>query len=95
MRPEWRAFNNGIWEHEINVRDLFRRTIPLMMGMILPCRTDQKDRGTVGTGYELSKQEREAGGVLEYGYKAGFHDYFSWPGIFRQGQRNNCWIPDT
>lgn len=65
MRPEWRTFNNGIWEHEINVRDFIQKNYTPYDGddtfLAGPTKKTEELWAQV---MELSKQEREAGGVL-------------------------------
>ena len=66
MRPEWRAFNNGIWEHEINVRDFIQKNYTPYDGddtfLAGPTKKTVELWAQV---MELSKKEREAGGVLD------------------------------
>lgn len=66
MRPEWRAFNNGIWEHEINVRDFIQKNYTPYDGddTFLAGPTSKTEELWAQV-MELSKQEREAGGVLD------------------------------
>ena len=66
MRPEWRAFNSGIWEHEINVRDFIQKNYTPYDGddafLAGPTSATQQLWAQV---MELGKKEREAGGVLD------------------------------
>ncbi|MGC6176562.1 formate C-acetyltransferase [Lacrimispora sp. 38-1] len=66
MRPEWRAFSNGIWEHEINVRDFIQKNYTPYDGddtfLAGPTKKTEELWAQV---MELSKKEREAGGVLD------------------------------
>ncbi|MDW2797827.1 formate C-acetyltransferase [Clostridium boliviensis] len=66
MRPEWRAFNNGIWEHEINVRDFIQKNYTPYDGddSFLAGPTSKTDELWAQV-MELSSKEREAGGVLD------------------------------
>ncbi len=66
MRTEWRAFTGGVWEREINVRDFIQKNYTPYDG------DDSFLAGPTGATKELwaqvmdlSKQEREAGGVLD------------------------------
>ena len=66
MRPEWNEFKGGVWEREINVRDFIQSNYTPYEG------DDQFLAGpTEATGklwdqvMDLTKQEREAGGVLD------------------------------
>ena len=66
MRTEWTGFNGGTWEDEINVRDFIQRNYTLYEGdeefLAGPTKaTDELWQQVL----ELSKQEREAGGVLD------------------------------
>ncbi len=66
MRPEWRAFNNGTWEHEINVRDFIQKNYTPYDGddSFLAGPTGKTEELWAKV-MELSRQEREAGGVLD------------------------------
>jgi formate C-acetyltransferase len=66
MRPEWRAFNNGTWEHEINVRDFIQKNYTPYDGddSFLAGPTGKTEELWAQV-MELSRQEREAGGVLD------------------------------
>ena len=66
MRSEWNTFNGGVWEREINVRDFIQKNYTPYDG------DDQFLEGpTENTTalwdqvMDLSKKEREAGGVLD------------------------------
>ena len=66
MRSEWNTFNGGVWEREINVRDFIQKNYTPYDG------DDQFLEGpTENTTVlwdqvmDLSKKEREAGGVLD------------------------------
>lgn len=66
MRPEWRDFAGGVWQREINVRDFIQKNYTPYDGddsflagptKATECLWDQV--------MELSKKERDAGGVLD------------------------------
>lgn len=66
MRPEWRDFSGGVWQREINVRDFIQKNYTPYDGddsflagptKATECLWDQV--------MELSKKERDAGGVLD------------------------------
>lgn len=66
MKPEWRDFAGGVWQREINVRDFIQKNYTPYDGddsflagptKATECLWDQV--------MELSKKEREAGGVLD------------------------------
>lgn len=66
MRPEWRDFTGGVWEREINVRDFIQKNYTPYDG------DDSFLAGPTGATkdlwaqvMDLSRQEREAGGVLD------------------------------
>ena len=70
MRSEWNTFNGGVWEREINVRDFIQKNYTPYDG------DDQFLEGpTENTTalwdqvMDLSKKEREAGGVLDMDIK--------------------------
>lgn len=66
MRPEWRAFNNGIWEHEINVRDFIQKNYTPYDGDDSFLAGPTSKTGELWAQVmELSGKEREAGGVLD------------------------------
>lgn len=66
MRDEWKEFNGGAWENEINVRDFIQNNYTPYDG-----NSDFLEGPTENTSklwdqiMDLSKQEREAGGVLD------------------------------
>lgn len=66
MRTEWTGFNGGTWENEINVRDFIQRNYTPYEGdesfLAGPTKNTQDLWQQV---LDLSKQEREAGGVLD------------------------------
>jgi formate C-acetyltransferase len=66
MRTEWRAFTGGVWEREINVRDFIQKNYTPYGGddsfLAGPTTATNALWAQV---MDLSKQEREAGGVLD------------------------------
>lgn len=66
MRTEWRTFTDGIWKREINVRDFIQKNYMPYDGddafLAGPTTATKELWAKV---MELSKQEREAGGVLD------------------------------
>ena len=66
MRPEWREFNGGVWEREVNVRDFIQKNYTPYDGddsfLVGPTQATKDLWNQV---LELSKKEREAGGVLD------------------------------
>lgn len=66
MRPEWNEFKDGVWTHEINVRDFIQKNYTPYEGddQFLAGPTEATDE-LWDQVMELSKQEREAGGVLD------------------------------
>lgn len=66
LKPEWNGFSNGVWEREINVRDFIQKNYTPY---------DDDDSFLVGATQntedlweqvmDLTKQEHEAGGVLD------------------------------
>ena len=66
MRTEWRAFTGGVWEREINVRDFIQKNYTPYDGddsfLAGPTTAINALWAQV---MDLSKQEREAGGVLD------------------------------
>ena len=66
MREEWKSFNSGIWEKEINVRDFIQKNYTPYFGddsFLEGPTSDTKDLWDMVL--DLSKKEREAGGVLD------------------------------
>ena len=66
VQQEWRNFNGGVWENEINVRDFIQRNYTPYEGdssFLEGSTADTKELWEEVL--ELSKQEREAGGVLD------------------------------
>ncbi len=66
MRPEWRDFTGGVWEREINVRDFIQKNYTPYDGddSFLAGPT-QATKDLWAQVMDLSRQEREAGGVLD------------------------------
>jgi formate C-acetyltransferase len=66
MRPEWRDFTGGVWEKEINVRDFIQKNYAPYDGddSFLAGPT-QSTKNLWAQVMDLSRQEREAGGVLD------------------------------
>ena len=66
MRKEWEGFNHGIWEREINVRNFIQKNYTPYDGddefLAGPTERTKELWAQV---MDLSKQEREAGGVLD------------------------------
>ncbi len=66
MKSEWRAFNGGAWEREVNVRDFIQKNYTPYDGddsfLVGPTKATSDLWAQV---LELSKKEREAGGVLD------------------------------
>lgn len=66
MRSEWRSFKGGAWEREINVRDFIQKNYTPYDGddsfLAGPTKATKELWAQV---LELSKKEREAGGVLD------------------------------
>ncbi len=66
MKPEWNGFNGGIWEKEINVREFIQKNYTPYDGddsfLVGPTENTKALWSQV---MELSKKEREAGGVLD------------------------------
>ena len=66
MRPEWKDFVGGNWETEVNVRDFIMKNFDLYEGdeSFLAGPT-QNTKDLWAQVLDLTKQEREAGGVLD------------------------------
>ena len=66
MRTEWTGFNGGPWENEINVRDFIQRNYTPYEGDESFLAGPTKDTEDLWQQVlDLSKKEREAGGVLD------------------------------
>ena len=66
MRNEWRSFRGGAWETEINVRDFIQKNYHPYDGDSSFLEGPTQDTTDLWEQVlELSKQEREAGGVLD------------------------------
>ncbi len=66
MRPEWKDFVGGAWETEVNVRDFIQKNYEPYDGdesFLAAPTQDTKDLWDMVL--DLSKKEREAGGVLD------------------------------
>jgi len=66
LKPEWNGFQGGVWEREINVRDFIQKNYTPYDGddSFLAGPT-QNTRDLWDQVMDLSRQEREAGGVLD------------------------------
>ncbi|MBE5895410.1 MAG: formate C-acetyltransferase [Lachnospiraceae bacterium] len=66
MRPEWAGFVSGKWENEINVRDFIQKNYtPYDGDDAFLCGPTQATKDLWNQVLDLSRQEREAGGVLD------------------------------
>ncbi len=84
MRPEWKDFVGGKWENEINVRDFIQKNYtPYDGDDTFLAGPTQNTKDLWAQVMELSKKEREAGGVLDMdtkvvstinSHKAGYLD---------------------
>lgn len=66
MQEEWRGFTSGVWEREINTRDFIQKNFSVYEGdeSFLAGPTAETEALWEQV-LELSKKEREAGGVLD------------------------------
>ena len=66
MRPEWKDFVGGLWEKEVNVRDFIQKNYDVYEGdeSFLAGPT-QNTKDLWAMIMDLTKKEREAGGVLD------------------------------
>ena len=66
LKTEWNGFNSGVWEREVNVRDFIQKNYTPYDGddtfLVGPTQNTKDLWEQV---LDLSKQEREAGGVLD------------------------------
>jgi len=66
MRPEWTGFVGGKWENEINVRDFIQKNYtPYDGDEAFLAGPTQNTKDLWAQVMELTKKEREAGGVLD------------------------------
>lgn len=66
MRPEWTAFQSGVWEKEINVRDFIQKNYtPYDGDGAFLAGPTQNTTDLWAQVMELTEQERKAGGVLD------------------------------
>ena len=66
MRNEWRTFSGGVWEKEINVRDFIQKNYtPYDGDEEFLAGPTQNTKDLWDQVMDLSKKEREAGGVLD------------------------------
>ena len=66
MREEWNSFVNGIWTKEINVRDFIQKNYhPYEGDESFLCDATETTKELWAQVMELSRQEREKGGVLD------------------------------
>ena len=66
MREEWNNFTSGIWVKEINVRDFIQKNYtPYEGDDSFLCEATQNTKDLWAQVMELTKEEREKGGVLD------------------------------
>jgi formate C-acetyltransferase len=66
MKTEWRAFTGGVWKREINVRDFIQKNYaPYDGDDSFLAEPTEATNALWAQVMDLSKQEREAGGVLD------------------------------
>ena len=66
MRPEWRNFTGGAWETEVDVRDFIQKNYePYDGDDAFLAGPTQNTKDLWDQVLDLSRQEREAGGVLD------------------------------
>ena len=66
MNNEWRTFQKGVWEKEINVRDFIQKNYtPYDGDESFLAGPTQRTKELWDMVLDLSKKEREAGGVLD------------------------------
>lgn len=66
MKEEWRGFKSGVWEREINTRDFIQKNFtPYEGDGAFLAGPTEATRELWAQVMELSRQEREAGGVLD------------------------------
>lgn len=84
MQNEWRDFNGGAWENEVNVRDFIQRNYKPYDGDSSFLEGPTEDTTALWQDVlELSKQERGRRRT-GYGYEDHFHDHFPWTCVLRQ-----------
>ena len=66
MRPEWKDFVGGAWEKEVNVRDFIQKNYEVYEGdEAFLAGPTQNTKDLWDMVMDLTKKEREAGGVLD------------------------------
>ena len=66
MREEWNNFTSGIWVKEVNVRDFIQKNYtPYEGDDSFLCDATQNTKDLWAQVMELTKEEREKGGVLD------------------------------
>ena len=95
MYKEWDSFQGGIWEKEINVRDFIQKNYTPYDGdeSFLQGAT-QATQDLWQQVMELTKQEREKGGVLDMDTKIISTITSHGPGYLDKEKENHCGIPD-
>lgn len=84
MQNEWRDFNGGAWENEVNVRDFIQRIISHTMVTALFGGTDRGYHSTLAGRIRAFKAGERGRRRARYGYKDHFHDHFPWTCVLRQ-----------
>ena len=105
----WRGFQEGSWVHEIDLRSFIRHNFTMYDGdeSFLEGPT-QNTLDLWDQVMDLTRQEREAGGVLDmdthvistitshggYGHPCDLHHYFPWSRLPEQGKGDHRRFPD-
>ena len=91
MEKQWRDFEGGAWLTEVNVRNFIQKNYHPYDGDEAFLEGPTQDTLDLWDEVlELSKKEREAGGVLDM--DTSVISTITWTGIFRQIQRKDCWF---
>ena len=90
MQTEWRSFQGGAWETEVNVRDFIQKNYHPYDGDDSFLEGPTQDTTDLWDQVlELSRQEREAGGVLDMDTKIISTITSHGPGYFRRTSLSN------
>ena len=83
MQTEWRSFQGGAWETEVNVRDFIQKNYHPYDGddsFLEGPTQDTTDLWDQVLTFQTGERSRRSAG---YGHKDHFHDHFPWSGLFR------------
>lgn len=95
MRSEWNGFTGGNWEKFVDVRDFIQKNYtPYEGDDSFLCGPTQNTKDLWAEVMDLTKKEREAGGVLDMDTKVVSTLTSHGAGYLDKDKRDHRWFPD-